>query len=159
MANTYSRINIHAIFGVKYRRNLLKDEFRENVFRFIVGILKDIKVYPICVGGYYDHVHILFECPPSMSVSDIISKVKSRSSKWINEEKFLRERFEWQGGYAAISHTRSMNQTVINYIRNQMEHHSGKSFRDEYLEFLKDNEIAFDEKYIMDFYDHVSDME
>lgn len=153
MANSYTKIDLHVVFAVKGRKNVLKKEFRPQVFMFIAGILKELKAYPLCVGGYVDHIHMLFDCPSTPSLADIMCKVKSRSSKWINEMKFTEERFEWQRGYGAFSCSRSHSINVIKYIQNQEEHHAYQTFKKEYLKILEENEVEFNENYIFEFYD------
>ena len=95
-----------------------------------------------------DHIHIFIGMRPTQSISDLIQDIKGNSSKWINEKKFLKVKFEWQEGYGAFSYSKSHVNNVINYIKNQEEHHKNESFRDEYLKFLEAFEIDYDERYI-----------
>ena len=95
-----------------------------------------------------DHVHILVGMRPTQSVSDLMQDIKGSSSKWINEKKFLKVKFEWQEGYGAFSYAKFQVNTVINYIKNQEQHHALRSFHQEYLEFLAEFEVAYDERYI-----------
>ena len=126
MANTYSQLNIQCIFAVKGRNNILLKQFRNQVFQYIFGVLKNINQYPLAVNGYLDHVHVFFELNPSHSISDIMRIVKSNSSKWINENKFIPGKFQWQNGYGTFSYSRSQRNNVIQYIMNQEEHHAKK---------------------------------
>ncbi|MBE9468108.1 MAG: IS200/IS605 family transposase [Bacteroidetes bacterium] len=153
MANTYTQINIHAIFSVQGRKNLLKDNFRENLFKYISGILKNNKQFPLAINGFTDHVHIFFELHPTTAISDILRIVKTNSSKWINENHFINGHFSWQAGYGAFSYSHSQRNNVIKYIINQKKHHSKKSFKDEYLELLKKFKIEFDDHYVFEFYE------
>jgi putative transposase len=153
MANTYSQINIQAFFSVKGRGNFLSAKIRPEIFKYITGILSNIGQYPLAVNGYKDHVHIFFEMQPDKSLSDIMRIVKSNSSKWINDNKMVAGNFEWQKGYGGFSYSRSQRNNVIQYIMRQEEHHQRKTFREEYLEFLIQFEIDFDEQYIFEFYD------
>jgi len=153
MANTYTQLNIHVIFVVKGRENVLSDKIRPALFSYISGILKNTGQYPLAVNGYKDHVHVFFEMQPSKSLSDIVRIVKSNSSKWINEHNLLNGKFEWQTGYGAFTYSRSQRSTVIQYIMKQAGHHSKKSFRDEYLELLKSYEIEYDDRYLFEFYE------
>ncbi len=153
MGNTYTQINIHAIFVVKGRENIITSKFNEKLYQYIHGILKNQEIYPLAVNGYRDHIHIFFEMNPSLALSDILRTVKTNSSKWINEQKFVPGKFSWQEGYAAFSYSRSQRNNVIQYIINQKDHHSKKSFREEYLELLKKFDISFDDRYIFDFQD------
>ncbi len=144
---------MHVVFAVKGRENLLMNTFRDELFRYISGILKNIEQFPLAVNGYKDHVHLFFELQPTKSLSDIIRVVKSNSSKWINDSKLIKGKFSWQEGYGGFSYSRSQRNNVIQYIVNQEEHHRKKTFREEYLELLKLFEIDFNEQYIFEFYD------
>ncbi len=153
MANIYTQLNIHCVFSVKGRINLLTDDFRDDLFKYIQGILKNNHIFPLAVDGWRDHVHIFFELNPEVSVSKIMQVVKSNSSKWINENRFVAGRFEWQAGYSAFTYARSQRDTVIKYILNQKEHHRTTTFREEYLKILEKFEIEYNPKYIFEFYD------
>ena len=151
MANTYTQLNIHGVFSILGRENLLQDKFRYELFKYISGILKNNKQFPLAVNGYKDHVHIFFEIHPTTSVSEMMQILKSNSSKWINENKFLQGKFSWQSGYGAFSHSRSQRDDVTNYIMNQEKHHSKRSFNDEYLELLRKFEIDYNNAYLFEF--------
>lgn len=153
MANTYTQINIHAVFAVKGRQNLLVDKFRNDLFRYIQGILKNQEQFALAVNGYKDHVHIFFELNPKYGISDIMRDVKASSSKWINDNKFVVGKFAWQEGYGGFSYSRSQRDNVINYIVNQENHHKKNTFKDEYLELLRKFEIEFKDEYVFEFYD------
>ena len=153
MANTYTQLNIHLIFVVNGRDNLLKNAFRKELFKYISGILKESGQFPLAVNGYLDHVHAFYELNPKNSISEIARIVKSNSSKWINDKEFLRTKFNWQKGYGAFSYSRSQRDSVIKYIVNQEEHHKKRSFKDEYLEFLNAFEVEYDEKYLFEWVD------
>jgi len=153
MANTFTQLTIHAVFSVKGRGCFLQKSFRSELFQYISGILKNINQYPLAVNGYKDHVHIVFEMNPTQSLSEVMEKVKSNSSRWINDNKLLPGKFEWQRGYSGFSYARSQRDNVINYVLKQEEHHSKKSFKDEYFELMSEFGITFDPKYIFEFYD------
>ena len=153
MSNTYTQLNIHAVFSVKGRENLLSGTIRNELFPYIAGIVKNTGNFPLVINGYKDHVHLFFELNPSISVSEVIEKVKSNSSKWINEKKFMPGKFSWQVGYSAFSYSRSQRDDVIQYIVNQEQHHKGTSFREEYLNFLEKFRMDYDRRYLFEFYD------
>jgi putative transposase len=153
MPNTYSQINIHTIFAVKGRENLLYPEFKSQLFMYISGILSNAGQFPLAVNGASDHVHLFFELNPAHSISEILRIVKSNSSKWINDKRFVKGKFRWQEGYGAFSYSRSARNEVINYIINQEEHHKKTSFREEYLIMLTKFDIPYDSKYLFEFYD------
>ncbi|MFV0267423.1 MAG: IS200/IS605 family transposase [Draconibacterium sp.] len=153
MANTYTQMNIHAVFSVKGRGNFISGKWQDKLHRYIAGTLKETKNYSLAVGGYKDHVHIFFELHPTIAVSVVLQNVKAKSSKWINESNFVAGKFEWQAGYGAFSYSRSQRNKVIRYIMKQEEHHRKRSFKDEYLELLRRNEIKYEDAYIFEFYD------
>ena len=153
MADTYSQINIHCIFAVKGRENLLTKQFDERLYKYISGILRKDGSFPLAVGGWTDHVHIFFELKPAMSVADQVRMVKATSSKWINDNKLVKGKFEWQKGYAAFSYSKTQRPDVISYIQNQDQHHKVKSFREEYIDFLRKFDVSFEERYLFDFYE------
>ena len=153
MANTYTHINIHAVLAVKGRQNLFSEKCRPELFQYISDILKNIGQYPLAVNGYKDHVHVFFELNPTSSISDIMRNVKTNSSKWINEKKFVVGKFSWQEGYGGFSYSRSQRDHVIKYIINQEKHHTKKTFREEYLELLRKFEIEFKDEYVFEFYE------
>ena len=153
MANTYTQINIHLIFAVHGRENLLRSSFREDVFKYIHGILNACNQFPLAINGYLDHVHAFFELNPNNSVSEISRIVKSNSSKWINEKKFIKGIFHWQEGYGAFSYSRSQRNNVIQYIMKQEEHHKKATFKEEYHEFLKKFDIEYKEQYLFEWID------
>ncbi len=153
MANTYSQITIHAVFAVKQRENFITKDWREDLHKYISGIITNKGAKSLAVGGWKDHVHILFGMPVTTNISDFMSAVKANSSKWINEQNFLKTKFQWQDGYGVFSYARSQRDTVINYIIKQEKHHQTKSFKVEYLKMLSDFEVIYDNKYLFDFYD------
>ncbi|MEA5426610.1 IS200/IS605 family transposase [Arcicella lustrica] len=148
MANTYTQIHLHIIFAVKYRESIIRDSWKDELYRYITGIVQSNKHKMIAINGMPDHIHLLIGMRPTQSISELLQDIKGNSSKWINEKKFIKSRFEWQEGYGAFSYGKSQLKNVITYIENQEEHHRKKTFRDEYLGFLKVFEVDFDEKYI-----------
>jgi len=153
MANTYSQLNIHCVFAVKGRENFITKEFRDNLHRYMSGVLKNDGSYPLAVGGWMDHVHVFFELQPTMTIADQIRMLKATSSKWVNDNKLVKGKFHWQEGYGAFSYSRSQRNSVIKYITTQETHHKKRTFRDEYMELLNKFEIPFEDKYIFEFYD------
>ena len=152
MANTYSQVNIHCVFAVKGRQNLITKVFRDDLHRYISGVLKNDNIFPLAIGGWLDHVHMFFELPPTQNLSDIMRRIKAVSSKWINDNRLVSGKFQWQEGYGAFSHSRSQRHNVIQYIMNQEDHHRTKTFKEEYLGMLKDFEIEYKDEYVFEFY-------
>ena len=97
MANTYSQITIHAVFAVKYRENFITKEWRDDLHQYISGIITNKGAKSLAVGGWKDHVHILFGMPVTTCIADIMNVVKSNSSKWINEQHFLKREISLAG--------------------------------------------------------------
>lgn len=145
---TFSQVYLHFIFAVKFRDGLLLKTFQDEVYRYIAGIVQNNGHKLISVGGMPDHIHILVGMKPNQSVADLVNKVKSNSSKFINEKRFLPVRFEWQRGYGVFSYSRSQLNQVVHYIQNQEAHHKKKSFRAEYVEFLEKFQVEFDERFL-----------
>ena len=148
MANTYTQIHIQFVFAVKYRDGLIQSSFKAELYQYISGILKPHNHKLLAINGMPDHIHIFIGMRPTQSISDLMQDIKGNSSKWINEKKFLKVKFEWQEGYGAFSYSKSHVQNVINYIQNQEERHKIKTFQEEYLEFLEAFEVDYDERYI-----------
>ena len=153
MADTYSQLNIHCVFAVKGREHIITANFRDELHRYMAGILNHDGSYSLAVNGSKDHVHAFFELKPSLAVADQMRMLKATSSKWINDHRFVRGKFAWQEGYGAFSYSRSQRDSVINYIINQEEHHKNVTFKEEYLRILTQFEIPFDNRYIFEFYD------
>jgi REP element-mobilizing transposase RayT len=150
MADTFSQIYIHLVFSVKGRQNIIHKTWREELFKYVSGIIKgrDQKVFAI--GGMPDHIHILISLRPNYMVSELVNSVKTNSSKWINSKEFIKGKFNWQEGYGAFSYGQSQLDHVIQYINNQELHHQRKSFKEEYIELLEKFNVKFDEKYLFD---------
>jgi len=153
MPNTYSQITIHAVFAVKGRENLIVKSWRDNLHQYISGIITNKGAKSLAVGGWKDHVHILFGIPVTICIADFMSAVKSNSSKWINEQHLVKEKFQWQEGYSAFSYAKSQRDIAINYVMNQEVHHQTKTFKEEYLKMLTDFDVAYENKYLFEFYD------
>ena len=153
MANKYSQINIHNVFSVKGRENIITKNFRDELHGYMSGILKKDGSFPLAVGGWSDHIHVFYELPVTTCIADQMRMLKATSSKWINDQKLVKGKFSWQEGYAAFSYSHSQRNQVIQYIINQEEHHKKQTFQDEYLGMLKIHEIEFDGKYVFEFYD------
>ena len=150
MAGTFTQIYIQYVFAVKGRENLLQSQWRDEIFKYISGIIKGKNQKPIIVNGTADHVHVFVGLKPAVSVSDLIRDIKNNSSKFINDKKLLNGKFSWQEGYGAFSYSHSQIENVYQYIANQEEHHRKKTFKEEYLDFLQKFEVEFDEKYLFD---------
>lgn len=148
MPNTYTQIHIQFVFAVKFRKALIEDSYKQELYKYITGIVQSYGHKLLAINGVADHIHIFIGMRPTQSISDLMQDIKGNSSKWVNDNKFLKVKFEWQGGYGAFSYSKSHVQNVINYLKNQEKHHTKQTFRDEYIEFLKKFDIDYDERYI-----------
>ena len=148
MANTYHQIYVQTVFAVKYREAVIDTKWKNNLFGVIGNLINETKCKNIIVNGVEDHVHCLIGLKPVISVSELMKTVKAKSSKYINDHRLTRERFEWQEGYGAFSYSQSSVDKVYKYIKNQEAHHKKQTFRDEYLDFLKKFKVEYDEQYI-----------
>ena len=149
MANTYTKLNIHIVFHVKSTGICIKYEDLPKIFAYIGGVIRNIGGYPITVGGIENHIHILATMPKTMSVSEFVQKVKANSSRWIKTLGKYYESFAWQEGYGAFCVSPSLLKKTIRYIETQEQHHHEISVRDEFIQFLKENGIEFDERYLL----------
>ena len=153
MAGKFSQIYLQFVFAVKCRENLLQKPWRDEVFKYMAGIIKCKNQKPIIVNGVADHVHVFVGLKPAMSISDLVRDIKSNSSNFINEQKFIRGKFSWQEGYGVFSYAHSQIETVYQYIANQEEHHRKKTFKEEYVDFLQKFDIEYNDKYLFEWID------
>jgi len=153
MAKTFTQIYIQYVFAVQGRDNLLRDTFREEVFKYMAGIIREKKQKPIIVNGTSNHVHVFVGLKPNMLISDLVRDIKNNSTNFINSNRWLPGRFSWQEGYGAFSYGHSQLEQVYNYILNQQHHHCKRTFREEYLELLKRFDVEYDERNLFEWYD------
>ncbi len=150
MPNTYSKIYIHAVFAVKGRENIISKTWKEELYKYICGIVNGNKQKVYAINGMPDHIHILLSIKPDVSLSDLMKDIKANSSKWINSKGFIKGTFRWQEGFGAFSVSESQLDKVINYIDLQEEHHAKKTFTQEYIDFLESYRVEYDTKYIFE---------
>jgi putative transposase len=150
MANTYSQIHVQIIFAVKGREQLIKEEHREELQKYITGIITNKNQKLLAIYCMPDHTHIFIGLKPNIAISDLVSDIKANSSAFITENKWTKSEFSWQEGYGAFSYAKSQVDAVVKYVLNQAEHHKKRTFREEYLDFLQKFEIEYDEKYLFD---------
>ena len=148
MANTYTQIFIQYVFAVQDRHCLINTLWKDELNRYLIGIIDyhGCKVYAI--NGMSDHLHILVSMSPNQSPSTLMYEVKRSSSLWINEKKFIKSKFSWQEGFGAFSYSKSQISSVAKYIADQERHHKKTTFMEEYKAFLKLYEIDYDERYV-----------
>ena len=148
MADTYTQIYIHAVFAVRDRACLLKGSWKEELHKYITGVVKNYGHKLIAINSMPDHIHVFIGLKPVQSISDLLKQIKESSSKWINKKNYAYGKFNWQAGYGAFSYSYSQIDTVVKYIENQQQHHQRKTFVDEYIEFLKKFNVQYEERFI-----------
>jgi REP element-mobilizing transposase RayT len=153
MPGTYSQLYIQIVFAVKGRQNLIEKEWRDELHKYISGIITGKGQKSIIVNGVADHIHCFVGLKPAMAISDLVRDIKNNSSKYVNENGWVKGKFRWQEGFGSFSYSHSHIDNVYRYILNQEEHHKKKTFKQEYLEFLEKFRIEFNEKYLFEWYD------
>ena len=148
MANTYTQLYVQVVFVVKNRQSLIQEEWKQELYKYISGIIKNNEHKLLAINGVGDHVHILIGMKPSQSLADLMQDIKGSSSKWINDKNYVYGKFEWQAGYGAFTYSHSQISSVIKYIQNQEVHHKTSTFKEEYVSFLKAFEINYNENYL-----------
>lgn len=150
MANTYTKILLHVVFAVKNRNGLLPPLYQPEIHSYIGGILRRAGHVPIKIGGTANHIHAFLSYNIKQLIPEMVREIKSASSRFINEKHFIPYKFEWQAGYACVSHSAAQTETVKRYIENQYEHHKGTSLVEETKLMLERSGIEFDERYIFE---------
>lgn len=141
---------VHIVFSTKYREALIKPPYEEELHAYLGGTCKELDCPVLIVGGYTDHVHILCMLSKKIALMTLVQKVKANSSKWMKGKDKSLENFFWQDGYGAFSVNPKEVNVVVNYIKNQHEHHSKKDFKEEYRAILKKYNVDYDEAYVWD---------
>ncbi len=148
MANTYTQLYFHIIFAVSGRNNLIAKNWKEELNKYISGIIANKNQKLIVIKGIPNHIRLLIGTKPDCNLSDLVRDIKVNSSKWINEKRFPKEKFAWQTGFGAFTVSQSCLNNVISHIKNQEGHYKQKIFKEEYVAFLKTCKIDFKTKYI-----------
>jgi len=150
MGHTFSNNLYHIVFSTKKRLPLLTPSHRDEIIRYMCGIMKNRHGIPLCLNAVEDHVHLLARISPDMPVSKFVGEVKGNSSKWISDTFADVRSFAWQAGYACFTVSESARQSVAAYIRDQQAHHATRSYADELAAMLRRNGIPFDVKHYLD---------
>ncbi|MCB1090591.1 MAG: IS200/IS605 family transposase [Verrucomicrobiae bacterium] len=148
MAGSFANLITHVVFSTKHRENLIPESFEADLYAYLAGVIRGERGVPIAMGGTANHVHLLAVFSPAISVSEMAKRIKGNSSRWINAERRLPGHFAWQGGYGAFSVSESAKDRVVQYIRNQKEHHRRQTFEEEFIGLLEKHHVPWDEKYI-----------
>ena len=141
---------VQIVFAVKGRQNLVAKSWSEELYKYISGIITAKNQKSIIVNGMPDHVHVFIGLRPATNVSDIVRDIKNNSTNFINHRHFVNGKFSWQEGFGSFTYSHSQIGNVYDYILNQEQHHSNKTFKEEYIDLLNEFEIKFDEKYLFD---------
>ena len=151
MADTFTQLFYHIVFSVRNKESLIGKEIKNDLYKYINGIVTNQNQKLFIINGVPNHVHLLLNCKPNINLSQLVGEIKEHSTKFINNSGFVRGKFYWQAGFGAFTVSKKDVAVVLNYIKNQEEHHKQKSFKEEYLELLKENEIEFKTEYLFEF--------
>jgi len=150
MPQSFAAMYAHIIFSTKNREPSIDASWQPRLYEYIGGIAKNNNLVLLSAGGVADHVHLLISIGREWSVADLVRLLKSNSSKWVHEEIPGNQSFAWQAGYGAFSVSQSQVPSVKKYIAGQEQHHLLKTFKEEFLEFLKKHDLPYDERYVWD---------
>ena len=153
MANTYTQCYLHLIFAPKNRDALIKKEWKDELEKYIAGIIRNNRHKNLAIGAMPDHIHIFVGYNVNQLIPTLVETIKTSSNAWIKEKKLSKTKFEWQRGYGAFTHSRSQLDRVVKYILSQEEHHRKKTFKEEYLDFLDKYGVEYKKEYLFDFFD------
>ena len=153
MPNTYTQLYVQIVFAVKGRQHFIKESMREEIQKYISGIIAESKQKLYAIYCMPDHTHIFISIQPNVTISDLTRDIKANSSSWIKRKFVNHSSFAWQEGFGAFSYSKSQAKQVVNYVLNQPQHHKKKTFKEEYIEFLEAYEIEYDNRYLFEFYD------
>jgi putative transposase len=149
MANTYTQIYLQFVFAVQDRASLIQVNWKDELFKYITGIVQNNKHKIIAINGMPNHMHVFVGYKPHQLISELLQDIKGSSSGWINNRNLLKGKFKWQEGYGAFSYSHSHIDNVAQYIINQEQHHKKRTFGEEYKELLKKFNVDYDEKYVL----------
>ncbi|OFW27753.1 MAG: hypothetical protein A3H27_18740 [Acidobacteria bacterium RIFCSPLOWO2_02_FULL_59_13] len=148
MAQTFTNLLTHVVFGTKERASSIQPEWKPDLLAYLGGIIRELDGKAVAINGTDDHVHMLLWMPPTRSISETLRVLKTNSSRWVNQERGRKQTFGWQAGYGAFSVSHSNAAAVVRYIRGQEKHHQRVSFQEEFVAFLRKNGVGYDERYI-----------
>jgi REP element-mobilizing transposase RayT len=153
MAGTFSQIYIQIVFAVKDRNSFIAPAWEDELYKYITGIVQNKGQKMLSINGTKNHIHCLIGMKPTCCLSDLVREVKKSSNTFIKERQFTKFLFQWQEGFGAFSYSHSVLDNVIQYIRNQKEHHKKTTFKDEYMAFLRKFDIEFKDEYLFEWID------
>ncbi|MCF6269067.1 MAG: IS200/IS605 family transposase [Melioribacteraceae bacterium] len=150
MANTYHQVYIHLVFSVKSRSNLIPKEKKNELHKYITGVVQNKKCKIIAINSMPDHIHIFIGLHPTIAISNLVKEIKIASTDLVKRKRWSKIKFNWQDGFGVFSHSHSQIDKVYKYIMNQEDHHKKRTFKDEYKDFMKKYGVEYDEKYLFD---------
>lgn len=153
MPNTFSQIYLQFVFAVKHRQSLIPAAHKEELHKYITGLVQNRKAKMLAIHCMPDHAHVFVGFKPTILIADFVKEIKVESNEFINDKKWVATKFSWQEGYGVFSYSHSHIDNVVKYVLNQEQHHRKKTFRQEYVDFLQKFEIPFEERFLFDFFD------
>ena len=147
--NTYTQILYQIVFAPKNHEHTLVSGNRQELYKYIGGILNNKKCHLYRIGGISDHIHIVTHLHPSIALASLVKDIKVASSEYIKRDRLFPGFSGWQDGYGAFTYNIGEKNKLIEYVKNQEEHHKTKSFREEFIELLNEHGIIFNEKYML----------
>lgn len=153
MANTYTQCYVHLVFTPKNREALIDRKWKDELEMYITGIIQNHKHKLLAINSMPDHIHIFIGYNINHLIPDLVEEIKTSSNAWLKQKNYTKTKFEWQRGYGAFTHSHAQISTVAKYVENQQEHHRKKTFKNEYLEILRKNDIKFQDEYLFEFFD------
>ncbi len=159
MADTYVQAYFHLVFAVKNRQALIQKLWKDNLEKYITGIVQNSDHKLIAIGSMPDHIHVFIGYNLNQTIPDLVENIKTSSNHWIKNKNLTKFKFNWQKGYGAFTHSHSQIDAVAKYVLNQEDHHQKKSFREEYLEMLIKFKISFKNEYVFNFFSDINGWE
>lgn len=150
MPGKFLNVTIHFVWSTARREPRIAPEWKDRLYGYIGGVLDNKKATLIGAGGVADHVHLLTSLPSTVTIAEMVNAMKANSSRWIHETFPNQKDFAWQSGYGAFSVSKSAEEKVMQYIRNQEEHHRRQDFKEEFIEFLNKHGVGYDDRYLWD---------
>ncbi len=152
MANTYTQAYFHIVFAVKNRKALIDKSWKDKLEKYITAIVQNNGHKLIAIGSMPDHIHIFIGYKLTQGIPDLVEEIKTSSNAWVKRENLIPFKFDWQKGYGAFTHSHDQIERVAKYVLNQEEHHRKRTFREEYLQMLRESNITYKEEYLFDFF-------
>lgn len=150
MPQSLSKIYTHIVFGTKHRQHFIDSKIETHLHNYLGGICKSWECNPVQIGGYTNHVHILCQVSRKIALMKLIQELKQSSSRWAKSRSSKYQNFYWQDGYGVFSVSHFQVNKVVNYIKNQHQHHENITYKDEFRRLLKKHDIEYDERYVWD---------